>query len=109
MVNEGGSTLHVDRNNCGPSLLISLGDHTGGELWQYPGDVLEVHYKATHCNGLLPHQAGQLAEGSGHCHNQGNAPEGLCHQVGPKARELAAVWLACSNPSHPARHGHLRA
>jgi hypothetical protein len=55
LVNEGGSTLHVDRNNCGPSLLISLGDHTGGQLWQYPGDVLEVHYKATHCNGLLPH------------------------------------------------------
>jgi hypothetical protein len=55
MVNEGGSTLHVDRNNCGPSLLISLGGHTGGELWQYPGDVLEVHYKATNCNGLLPH------------------------------------------------------
>ena len=55
MVNQGGSTLHVDRNNCGPSVLISLGDHTGGELWQYPGDVLEVHCKPTKCNGLLPH------------------------------------------------------
>jgi len=55
MVNQGASTLHVDKNNCGPSVLISLGDHTGGELWQYPGDVLEVHCKPTKCNGLLPH------------------------------------------------------
>ena len=60
MVNKGGSELHVDRNNCGPSVIFSLGDHTGGELWQFnpstwEGDVLEIKNSPTKCNGLLPH------------------------------------------------------
>ena len=47
---------------------------------QHVGVVVGVVSRANAegcCNGLLPHQAGQLAEGSGHCHNKGNAPEGL--------------------------------
>ena len=59
MVNEGGSSLHVDKNNCGPSIILSLGDHTGGELWQWSddgqGEVLSIKDKPTECNGLVPH------------------------------------------------------
>ena len=55
MVNKGACALHVDRNNCGPSMICSLGDHTGGELWQWPGDVIDVHDKFQISNGLLPH------------------------------------------------------
>ena len=55
MVNKGACTLHVDRNNCGPSMICSLGEHTGGELWQWPGDVLDIHNKFKLCDGLLPH------------------------------------------------------
>jgi len=60
MVNKGGSELHVDKNNCGPSIIFSLGDHTGGDLWQFnpstwQGDIFEIKYNPTECNGLLPH------------------------------------------------------
>jgi len=55
MVNQGASALHVDKGNCGPSLIISLGDHVGGELWQYPGTVLNVKGKLKACDGRLPH------------------------------------------------------
>jgi hypothetical protein len=55
MVNKGACALHVDRNNCGPSMICSLGEHTGGELWQWPGDVIDVHDKFQISNGLLPH------------------------------------------------------
>ena len=55
MVNKDGTPLHVDRNNCGPSMICSLGNHTGGELWQWPGDVLEIHNKFKLSDGLLPH------------------------------------------------------
>jgi len=54
-INRGGCPIHVDRNNCGPSLICSLGDHTGGELWQWPGEVLDIHSKIVECNGLVPH------------------------------------------------------
>ena len=60
MVNQGGSELHVDKNNCGPSIIFSLGDHTGGDLWQFnpstwQGDIFEIKNNPTKCNGLLPH------------------------------------------------------
>ena len=54
-INKGACGLHVDKNNSGPSLICSLGDHTGGELWQWPGDVLDIHNKIVECNGLVPH------------------------------------------------------
>ena len=47
--------MHQDKNNAGPSLLCSLGDHTGGQLWQWPGGVLDIHNKIVECNGLVPH------------------------------------------------------
>lgn len=59
MVNKGTSALHVDSINCGPSYIVSLGKHTGGELWQYAdakaGQVLKIKDKFTLTNGLLPH------------------------------------------------------
>jgi hypothetical protein len=51
----GASTLHIDGNNNGPSIIVSLGVHTGGQLWQYPGDILNIAAKLTECNGLIPH------------------------------------------------------
>jgi hypothetical protein len=32
-VNKGGSALHVDRSNCGTSVVKGFGRHTGGKLW----------------------------------------------------------------------------
>jgi hypothetical protein len=55
MVNSGSSALHVDANNCGKSYIISLGDHTGGKLWQYPNQTMNIHYRLKECDGLLPH------------------------------------------------------
>ena len=55
MVNMGASTLHIDGNNNGPSVIVSLGVHTGGQLWQYPGDILTIAAKPTECDGLIPH------------------------------------------------------
>ena len=55
MVNSGASALHVDRGNCGPSLIVSLGDHVGGDLWQYPGTQLRVKDRLVPCDGRLPH------------------------------------------------------
>ena len=49
------STLHIDGNNNGPSIIVSLGLHTGGQLWQYPGDILNIAAKLTECDGLIPH------------------------------------------------------
>jgi len=54
-INRDGCPLHVDRNNCGPSMMCSLGNHTGGELWQWPGDILDVHNNFQLSDGLLPH------------------------------------------------------
>ena len=34
---------HVDKNNLGPSYIISLGDHTGGELVVEGTQVLACH------------------------------------------------------------------
>ena len=55
MINKGSSALHVDRMNLGPSVIVSLGDHTGGELWQYPDRVIKIRNKPKLTDGLLPH------------------------------------------------------
>ena len=54
-VNSGASALHVDRGNRGPSLIMSLGEHVGGDLWQYPGTQLRVKDRLVPCEGRLPH------------------------------------------------------
>ena len=36
-------------------MICSLGKHTGGELWQWPGDVLDIHDNFKLSDGLLPH------------------------------------------------------
>ena len=38
--------LHIDGNNCGPSAIMSMGDHTGGEIWVWD-DEGTVNVKAT--------------------------------------------------------------
>jgi hypothetical protein len=55
MLNEGGSGLHVDKMNCGPSLIASFGDHTGGELFQYPDKVINIHNRLKMSDGTVPH------------------------------------------------------
>jgi hypothetical protein len=55
MVNSGASALHVDQGNCGPSLIVSLGDHVGGDLWQFPDTQLRVKDRLVPCEGRLPH------------------------------------------------------
>jgi hypothetical protein len=39
----------------GSELIMSLGAHTGGELYQYPRDVLDIKGRLVECKGLLPH------------------------------------------------------
>ena len=41
-----GAALHVDGNNCGPSAIISMGDHSGGELWVWDEEG-DCHIQAT--------------------------------------------------------------
>ena len=36
-------------------MICSLGKHTGGELWQWPGDVLDIRDNFKLSDGLLPH------------------------------------------------------
>jgi hypothetical protein len=54
-VNQGSSALHVDTADMGSELIMSLGAHTGGELYQYPRDVLDIKGRLVECKGLLPH------------------------------------------------------
>jgi hypothetical protein len=54
-VNQGSSALHVDTADQGSELIMSLGDHTGGELYQYPREVLDIKGRLVECKGLLPH------------------------------------------------------
>ena len=35
-------------------MICSLGKHTGGQLWQWPGDVLDIHNEFKLSDGLLP-------------------------------------------------------
>ena len=50
-VNQGGSALHVDTMNHGPSLSVALGEHVGGDLWQFPDTRLTNRIQV--CNGRL--------------------------------------------------------
>ena len=36
-------------------MMCSLGNHIGGELWQWPGDILDIHDNFQLSDGLLPH------------------------------------------------------
>ena len=53
-INYGPSSLHVDQYNCGPSMIVALGNFTGGQLWQWPGDVFDIH-SPKEVDGSLPH------------------------------------------------------
>jgi hypothetical protein len=54
-VNKGSSALHVDTLNHGPSLIVALGEHVGGDLWQFPGTRLKIRNRIQVCDGRLPH------------------------------------------------------
>ena len=54
-VNQGGSALHVDTMNHGPSLIVALGEHVGGDLWQFPDTRLTIRNRIQVCDGRLPH------------------------------------------------------
>ena len=48
--------MRVGGNNHGPSMIIGLGEYTGGELWQYdPSGDYEMVVKGD--NGNAPHAA----------------------------------------------------
>ena len=49
------SALHVDRNYCGPSLIIGLGNFEGGQLWTFDQGPLDVKNKWVSFDGNLPH------------------------------------------------------
>jgi hypothetical protein len=54
-VNRGSSALHVDTYDQGKQLIMSLGDHVGGCLYQYPRQLLDIRGHLEECCGLLPH------------------------------------------------------
>ena len=54
-VNEGASALHVDLANQGSSLIIALGNFTGGELYIYPDKIVDIQNKLNEFDGLYPH------------------------------------------------------
>ena len=56
--------MHVDKKNVGPSVVIALGDHTGGEIWQASakidgqeifGGPIFAHNEAHYFDGNVPH------------------------------------------------------
>ena len=73
------AVMHVDGHDCGPSAIISLGHHTGGELWVWDpdgsvpcqavrdipgwcsrgdylyGKTLDIHNRLTIIDGRRPH------------------------------------------------------
>ena len=52
------SGLHTDSANVGPSLVLGLGPHAGGELWSYqPGEgVVHELMNWTPINGRIAHR-----------------------------------------------------
>ena len=47
--------LHVDGLNCGPSVMLTVGDNVkGGDLW-YDGKVYPTLNKALYFDGNIPH------------------------------------------------------
>ena len=57
-VNEGTSALHVDRMNCGPSVIKALGQFKGGRLWSYdtPKKFIDVKRgRGYKMDGNIPH------------------------------------------------------
>ena len=54
-LNSGSSALHVDTMNQGKSMIMSLGEHTGGQLYMYPRTVLDIKNHLQEIDGLLPH------------------------------------------------------
>ena len=52
------AALHADGANIGPSLIITMGPHTGGQLWIHKsteGEILDIT-RWTLINGLIPHR-----------------------------------------------------
>ena len=48
-------TLHRDRNNRGESLIIALGNYTGGGLWVAGSGEFDIHDKFMKFDGNIPH------------------------------------------------------
>jgi len=46
---------HIDSNNLGPSYIISLGNHQGGQLWTADRGVLDCHHKWKLFDGNTEH------------------------------------------------------
>jgi hypothetical protein len=56
-LNAGGSALHVDRMNCGPSLIKAWGHFKGGRLWvmDSPTKLIDVKRTGKIMDGNAPH------------------------------------------------------
>lgn len=54
-VNTGGSALHVDKSNCGLSVIVAMGDFSKGQLWTWPDDVIDIKNTAQIIDGTYPH------------------------------------------------------
>jgi hypothetical protein len=49
------SCLHIDGNNVGPSLIVGVGDYSGGGLWTLEHGELPVNHRWQEFDGNLPH------------------------------------------------------
>jgi hypothetical protein len=56
-VNCGGSGLHIDRLNCGLSVIKAFGNFSGGELWTLakPKKLFNVKKGHVYIDGNIPH------------------------------------------------------
>lgn len=90
-LNNGyASAMPVDGNNVGPSVIVALGDFTGGQLWTYdpsgsiyrqvtrrprgfpevkvgeklPGQLVSIHNRPLAFDGTLPHGTEKQASAS---------------------------------------------
>jgi hypothetical protein len=87
-VNKGRSSLHVDRMNCGPSLITALGSFSGAKLWSWGSQKNRLHdisTKSIIIDGNLPHMNTPLVRGERYSlvffNMKGNQPPMPAHEV----------------------------
>ena len=66
-VNQGVSLLHIDKMNCGPSMIVGLGDYEGGRLWSWGYKRHRLHdikNKVMLIDSNLPHMTSPVSRGT---------------------------------------------
>lgn len=98
-------TLHVDRNNAGPSLMLCVGKSlTGGELW-VDGQIHPTVGRCVGFDGNTPHMT-MTYEGSDRYSVVMYTPDGAHHATEELLEDLVRHGFPCGNRDHMPRKRH---